>query len=647
MSMKLVIISATPRLTKEIKKVWREINNFNNIEIIERILLHEDESFIKQFVVQDNIGAIIASGSNLEVIRQHVSIPVIGISVTSFDLLKTIIKAKEKSKTIAIFSYKTGFSELLQIEELLKAEIRQVLYNSSDQLASKMIEIKNEGIKAVIGSSYACYLAEENSMYGYLIYSREAILQALEKARDLIFSRQREIEKAERLKAILDFAYSGIIATDEKGLLTVFNPAAEKLSGISSSFALGKPVEQIIPKIKIEKVIRSGLPEINQLHEISGVHIFANYLPIVVKGNVCGAVATFQDIDTIKEAEIKIRKILHHKGLCAKSTFDDIVGKSVNMRKTIAKARSYANSQSTILIYGETGTGKELFAQGIHNYSERRSKPFVAVNCAALPESLLESELFGYEEGAFTGARKGGKPGLFELAHMGTIFLDEISEMPLNVQARLLRVLQEKEIMRIGSDKVNIVDIRIIAAANQDLWEKAQAGLFRQDLYYRLNVLKIVIPPLRERMDDIQLLVNGIIKANLPDIKFQNKIASYIPLMVSNFEKLCWPGNVRQLESVVKRLLTLFVQCDEECSYHEFLDSLQEAISDVSILGQASAEKNKRTDDKTYGQVLNKDISDFDIEKVLREVNGNKTKAAEILGVSRMTLWRRLKKINL
>lgn len=646
MSIKLVIIS-TPRLTREIKNVWKEIRNFENIEIIERVLLNEDESFVRQFQVQDNIGAIIAGGSNLEVIRRHVSIPVIGFSVTSFDLLKAILKAKEKSGTIAIVSYQKGYSELLQIEELLKAEIRQVVYSSTGELASKIREMKKEGINAVIGSSYVCNLAEEYGMHGYLVYSREAILQAIEKARELVISRQREIEKAERLKAILDFAYGGIIATDEKGLLTVFNPIAEKLTGIKSSLAIGKPVDQIIPNTRIKEVIESGLPEINQLHRVGGVHIFANYLPIVVKGKVYGAVATFQDIDTIKEAEVKIRRIFHSKGLYAKSTFDDILAKSPNMSKTVAKAKSYSGSQSTIIIYGETGTGKELFAQSIHNYSERRNRPFVAVNCAALPESLLESELFGYEEGAFTGARKGGKPGLFELAHLGTIFLDEISEMPLNVQARLLRVLQEKEIMRIGSDKVNIVDIRVVAATNQDLWRKVREGSFREDLYYRLNVLKLDIPPLRERLDDIDLLVREMIRTGISDINLQKKVEPYIPLMAGKFKELRWPGNVRQLESVVKRLSTFLLERAGGIDTDSFMDSLQEAVTDVDPLsGPLENNSGWKAEGREVKPFFGKDISDADIITVLKEVGGNKSKAAEILGISRMTLWRRLKKAN-
>lgn len=644
MSIKLVIIS-TPRLTREIKKVWREIKDIENIEIVERVVLDEYDSFIKQYEVQDNIGAIIAGGFYLEVLRRRVSIPVVGFSVTSFDLLKAIMKASEKSGTIAIVSYKKGYSELQQIQELLKVETRQVVYNNSGDLNSKMNEIKKEGINAVIGSSYVCNLAEENGMHSYLVYSRESILQAIEKARELVISRQREIEKSERLKAILDFAYGGIIATDEKGKLTVFNPIAEKLTGISSSLALGKPVEQIIPNMRIEKVIESGQPEINQLHEIGGVQIFTNYLPIVVKGNVYGAVATFQDIDTIKEAEAKIRRILHSKGLCARSTFDDIVGKSVNMRKAISRAKSYSTSQSTILIYGETGTGKELFAQGIHNYSDRRNRPFVAVNCAALPESLLESELFGYEEGAFTGARRGGKPGLFELAHLGTMFLDEISEMPLNVQARLLRVLQEKEIMRIGSDKVNVIDIRIIAATNQDLWQKVQSGSFREDLYYRLNVLKLVIPTLRERMDDIHLLVANIIRSSVSDAGTLKDILRHIPLIVDFFKKLYWPGNVRQLESVVRRLVTFFVNCPGGYKHNEFMDSLREAVSDVAPLnGDMLQNKRVKNGKKTAVPGLGKDISHHDIMAVLKQVDGNKSKAAEVLGVSRMTLWRHLKK---
>ncbi len=223
-----------------------------------------------------------------------------------------------------------------------------------------------------------------------------------------------------------------------------------------------------------------------ELQQIGSTSIVTNRVPIVVDGEVMGVVATFQDVEKFQRMEASVRKKLRAKGHVAKFRFEDIIGTSQAIMNAIGTAKLYARVNSTLLLLGESGTGKELFAQSIHNSSERRDNPFVAVNCAALPGSLLESELFGYVEGAFTGARKGGSPGLFEMAHTGTIFLDEISEMQPNLQALLLRVLQEKEVTRIGGDSVIPVDVRIIAATNRDLYAMVEKGLFREDLYYRL-----------------------------------------------------------------------------------------------------------------------------------------------------------------
>ena len=233
----------------------------------------------------------------------------------------------------------------------------------------------------------------------------------------------------------------------------------------------------------------------------------------MIKGYSHGAVATFQPIGAIQASEQKIRLTSHKRGLIAKNTLADIAGESDPIVQAKEQAKLYAQSDSTVIIVGETGTGKEIFAQAIHNASPRARGPFVAINCAALPENLLESELFGYEGGAFTGARKEGKPGLFELAHGGTIFLDEIGEMSLAVQARLLRILEEREVMRLGGDRVIPVDVRVIAATNKDLFHKVTQKSFRQDLFYRLCVLQLRLPPLRERLEDIPHLLERFFKS--------------------------------------------------------------------------------------------------------------------------------------
>ncbi len=296
----------------------------------------------------------------------------------------------------------------------------------------------------------------------------------------------------------------------------------------------------------------------------------------------------------------------------------------------------YAEVDSTVLIMGETGTGKELFAQSIHNYSLRADKPFVAVNCAALPENLLESELFGYVEGAFTGARKGGKTGLFELAHGGTVFLDEISEMTPNLQARFLRVLQEKEVVRIGDDKIIPVDVRVIAATNRDLYEYVDEGKFREDLFYRLCVLRLDIPPLRERKDDIYELVLFFLELKSKTLnKKTPKLSQNIIEKLVNYD---WPGNVRQLENLIERCIVISNEKeinDEILSEALFITPSYKPIKDKNI----SESANNSID------VL-KNIENDTIKKVLQETNGNKKLAAEKLGISVTTLWRRLKKME-
>jgi len=298
---------------------------------------------------------------------------------------------------------------------------------------------------------------------------QEAVLQAIDEAVRTTRVALQERAHAERFKAIMDYAYEGIVAVDGDGCITVFNKSAQRSTGVSRQIAIGKHIQGVLPDIRLSRVLTSGEEELGELQSINGVMVAENLIPIKIKNTVVGAVATFQNVDKLQELEGNIRKKIHQKGLTAKYTFQDFIGNSQEIRDMIEVARQFSQVESNILITGETGTGKELLAQSIHNASDRRKGPFVAVNCAALPESLLESELFGYVEGAFTGAAKGGKPGLFELAHQGTIFLDEVSEIPYRLQGRLLRVLQEREIMRLGHDRVIPVDVRVVCATKQNL----------------------------------------------------------------------------------------------------------------------------------------------------------------------------------
>jgi len=299
------------------------------------------------------------------------------------------------------------------------------------------------------------------------------------------------------------------------------------------------------------------------------------------------------------------------------------------MADTINKAIKYAKLDSTtVLILGETGTGKELFAHSIHNESPRAKGPFVAINCAALPENLLESELFGYAEGAFTGARRGGKIGLFEMAHMGTIFLDEIGDMPLNLQSRLLRVIQEKEVMRIGDDRVIPVDVRIIASTNRNLEEDIEKGNFRRDLFYRLNVLKLIIPSLKERKEDIIPLVDLFVEKY--SARLGKKITGISHEAQALLMNLDYPGNVRELRGIIERAAAF-----AEGGY------IEEA--DLGISNQAAKQSDAISRDIFKGNFTLKEIEIMAIKETLAKTQNNISEAARLLGVDRTTIWRKIK----
>ena len=324
------------------------------------------------------------------------------------------------------------------------------------------------------------------------------------------------------------------------------------------------------------------------------------------------------------------------KGLVAKYTIKDLIHSSSAMRDIVKKAVRYASSDSTILLNGETGTGKEILAQSIHNMGRRAKGPFVSINCAAIPDQLLENELFGHEEGAFTGSRKGGKIGLFELAHTGTIFLDEIASTPPNVQASLLRVLQEKKVMRIGSDRLIPIDVRVIAASNRNLVEEVRSGRFREDLFFRLNVLIINMPPLRERIEDLEIIVSDLMKRI--SHKYSMKPISIPDHHIRKLMRYPWSGNIRQLENFIERLLLLSDSVFDPDIFDELFREL-ETHNVAAPNVRAQAVRRHAIDMREYTQ-------EKIINEVLLDAKFCKKKAAQMLGISRTTLWRKMKTLT-
>ena len=360
---------------------------------------------------------------------------------------------------------------------------------------------------------------------------------------DRVFARGLRLESQfEILMEILD---EGIVGVNERGEVFASNHKLEEITGIPGARALQRPAAEVYPFVPFARCLAERAPQPAQVVSANGVNMNVAVAPVLRGGACIGAFATVQRFSDAENRQNELRSQLLHKGYRAKYTFDDVVGQSPAIRRCIIILKKMSLTQLPVLLIGETGTGKELFAHAVHNASPRADGPFVAINCAAMPENLLESELFGYEEGAFTGARKGGKPGLFEFAHKGTLFLDEVEGMSTALQCKLLRVLQEREIMRVGGNRIVSVDVRIVAATNENLDKMVEEGTFRRDLYYRLNTLPVLIPPLREREGDLLLLIDH----------FRKGIGASFTLS-PELERLLlthqWRGNIRELRNVVE-----------------------------------------------------------------------------------------------
>lgn len=580
-------------------------------------------------------------GASLATMESISDAPLVNVEITGYDMARALVQAREIGKEIGLLAREKMVKSGTTMATLLGIRLKKVVtLNSYDpsELEDGLRQMKAAGVEILLGGTRVTSLAPRFGMQGlFVVAGEEAITDALVEANRIIPVKQKEREKTEQVKAILDSAHDGVIAVDRDRRVTVFNRMAAEISGLKPEMVIGRPVSQVLPGIGFEEVLTSGEPEVGTVEKLGPSYVVLSRVPVVVNDEVVGAVATFVDVSRIQRMEENVRKHLAARGMVAKFRFEDIVGVSAKIKSTIDIARKYALVDAAVLITGETGVGKEMFAQAIHNASSRRNGPFVAINCGALPESVLESELFGYVEGAFTGARKGGKAGLFELAHRGTVFLDEVSEMPVRIQTRFLRVLQEREVIRLGDEKVVPVDIRVIAATNRSLDECVRAGLFREDLYYRLNVLNLRIPPLRERREDIMPLFDHFVRQF--EARFGKTLGHVLPETRRWLMSYEWPGNVRELENIAQRLVVCsgmqedavlgqVVQVTGEGSAAEQARSARGAVADGSSRPTAG-----RIEDAEWEAIV----------RALRETRGNKAEAARVLGISTTTLWRRLR----
>jgi transcriptional regulator with PAS, ATPase and Fis domain len=462
----------------------------------------------------------------------------------------------------------------------------------------------------------------------------------------ILMQKLQETEKEFRAisEALIESPYMVYVIVDKEGIITAMNQTYLNALRLDKDQVMGKHILEITPNSRLPEILKTGRIDQADIFSINGQDTIVTRLPVIKNGKIIGAVAKslFMDMSGTKilmnklqeaEKELNAYKEEVRQGYRAKWLFEDLIGESPAFVRVKFIAEQVSHTVSTILITGESGTGKELFAHAIHNSSNRSWHPFVRINCAALPESLLESELFGYEEGAFTGAMKGGKPGKFELANGGTIFLDEIGDMPLAMQTKLLSVLQERVVERVGGTRPIYINVRVIAATNRDLEQMVSDGEFRRDLYYRLNLVRLNIPPLRERTEDIPFLVNALIpKINSGLGTAINKISfKTIELMQS----YTWPGNVRELENLLERAINLADMNRENSITLKHFPVLVEEVyfKDEEVCNYPA----------TLGDAIEQ-LEKKIIYQTLEQANGNKVRTAKLLGIHTSALYRKLEK---
>lgn len=558
------------------------------------------------------------------------------ISTTLNDYLRHLNLLKQHSGRIAIVEYIEFVPELKKLCKYLGVEDTYIYgYSNADDYKRCAEKAINSDANILMGGGglLPAEAKRLNIPYTVVENTKQSINLALDAAQQLLrVQKQEEEEKKhykvqlEKYSTVVNYTHDAIISVDEKGIIAVVNTEALKILKLTDN-CVGQDIMKIVPTLEFNLLKKNKNREINKIIKINETLISVNKVPITVNGAFEGAVYIIRDIKEIQKSEKEIRLQLYKKGHIAKYDFLDIIGDSLSIQRAKDIAKNYAKARSSILITGETGTGKELFAQSIHNNSPRKKGPFVAVNCASLPKDLLSSELFGYEEGAFSGAVKGGKAGIFEIAHGGTIFLDEIGEISQETQIQLLRVLQEKEVRRLSSDKVIPIDVRVICATNKDLAEEVKKNHFRMDLFYRINVLKLKIPPLREREEDIPLIVDHFLqqfrKENYRNIK------EYMEALYPQILGYSWPGNIRELLAITERIAILL---ENNFSMNIDLSMILENIGYSSLLVK----------NQTVEQLHKNDII-----IALKNNQYKKGKTAKALGISRSTLWRLMNKYNI
>ena len=545
----------------------------------------QDLEEVSRSQVAQGAKVLIAFGMFAKIVRQSVDVPVIMVDLQAEDVMDALLEASKLGKRIAIFGFRRVLKDVFYVRDLLSIDLVWLPTVSPEKIPHELEKVQD--IDVLVGGYYQARIAKQYGIPTVLIKTRDSeIRKAISLAQSYLEKRQDESETGTPMMES---------SVDCLGEILMMNRLASEYLKLDQLNAVAFSVDDVCPQFsRIADVISTRRPYLNQIAKLEDRIFLYHAEPILRKrdGTLEGVSVIFQDVNTVMSSEVSIRRTLTTKENQAVYSFDHILGNSPCMTQALRLALRYSKVDETVLIQGETGVGKEMFAQGIHRASRRRDMPFVAVNCASLPESILESELFGYVKGAFTGASRDGKRGLFECAHTGTIFLDEIGEISPSMQGKLLRVLQEHSIRRIGAETPIPIDIRIIAATNRDLVSMVREGTFRADLYFRINV---------ERAGRY--------------LRFSSQAKAAML-------RYDWPGNIRELQNMVRRVSVI---SDSDEIGPELVETYIQENRGLSVAGGSLRSR-------------------YTLEEALALSGGNKLRAAELLGISRATLYRMLER---
>ena len=640
---KIAYIVPSETIAEKVRNALAEEINEGWIDVLQ---LQSEKIAAEYFqLMQAGNGCIIARGGTYrEMSAASGAIPVIEEQIRTADLLQMAADHFAESDDPIIFILHQDMAGGLEnLQKLMPNRVRVVRYCTQDEQKEEIRQIKDPEATVVTGGLAEAFSGREDIRILSVQNRDESIRHTAHGARKLMNGMEENIKKVNTFNSVYNNVNEGIIVFRPDNVIIEINVQAEKLLGLSSRSAIGKDVYDLIENMPPKRtdgrcsidtpttfMTRSGDRTLN-----ISIYPFDSY-----QGQIRNMVIV-QDVTRIQEAERKIRVQLSKKGLVAEHTFDDIITEDPGMQNVIRRAKRVAEFDGSVLIYGESGTGKELFAQSIHNASQRRNGPFVAINCGALTESLLESELFGYVGGAFTGARKEGKAGLFELAHNGTIFLDEINSTTVSMQTKILRVIEERQVMRVGSDYVIPLDIRIISASNSNLSQDVLDGKFRRDLFFRLNTFSVRIPPIRERKSDIVRLFRYYLK------QYSGQNIELDPAFEDELRRHSWLGNVREIRSAAFR----YQAFDGDNSLGDILEPDHTGETEPAREGKSTQEAvPDHSDDasEAAGEAVPlKDLSRTVEEIVIKTLEGRGLTRQEIaneLGISRQALYKKIKK---